>query len=1043
MAGKLMRSILALCMAFGVALSASSAVAEKRLALVIGNDTYEHVTPLKKATADAKAYRDHFENEREFDQVFFAENADEETMVETIASFISAINEGDVAVVVYSGHGVQLDQNRSDSLFLLPTDIPELDGSGLSAEFRLSRSAISFSELRTQISLRGAATRVFVLDACRDNPFTSDDGTRSVGNTRGLLPIKTVSGEFVFFAAAPGARALDRLSNDDPDPNSVFSRIFLQHFRKGAFLEDIANDVQRDVFDLAKTASPSFIQQPYYDDGVIGRTCIDDACGQAAVNNTGPSPTGPVVSSAQCDRALARELWDFARETNDCLGYGAFLEACPQSTFAAFARAGRARLGCEAVASIAPGAGPKPARPRAPEASAGSGGPVIAAAPAAPAGESRNEEAAALEAPVEDKAEADVAAEPEQRRPSKYEARREILSALSELYKAGVETQYDALRIDETASGIEARLENLRARFPDLDVEISLAEISARRDEAGGVIFTLPERIVLEDLTPIEGAAETAEMIISSKSLFAGLYRDEEDGHVLRVGAARLKLEPPDQSGESIAFTDLAVDGRLWSNAETGDASLAASITVSEATADLSDGSDPIKMRAQDLLFRFDGDRDQAKGVFGVKSAGFSGADFGNVGLGGLQFSLDAKPGDQFDFSAALAPEASTEDVISAVVATVYQKVLEGGHIDTSAALAQLSGNVGPNGPSGPDATSFDARGLGAKLELNPYRIGAGLEAKTFTFDGQMPEPVAFSFDNMRADFAAEPGNRFDWSGVAAAPGDQEASSAMFDQIRHEIAAGGRASFILTNDGYRASSPIPAIGIGPFTALTTGSAGNSTELTFEQDIARLAMNASAFYYETQGEIAGRADIGGFGLDAAFPLTAAQERQEGRAALSLDEITLDDSLWAQIDPKNVLNHKIGGVSLQTIILTTIMKDLLTLDGSEVDAPLTVHQVSLSKLSVDALGAQLSAVGDIMIDPTPVGVVTATISGWRQMFSGLGQTPMATDPDLAGMLLAATSWIDSYGVAGAGPDETILKIEFSDTGQVTINGKPFEG
>ena len=37
---------------------AGSAFAEKRLALVIGNDAYQHIDRLRKAGADAKSYAD-------------------------------------------------------------------------------------------------------------------------------------------------------------------------------------------------------------------------------------------------------------------------------------------------------------------------------------------------------------------------------------------------------------------------------------------------------------------------------------------------------------------------------------------------------------------------------------------------------------------------------------------------------------------------------------------------------------------------------------------------------------------------------------------------------------------------------------------------------------------------------------------------------------------------------------------------------------------------------------------------------------------------
>jgi hypothetical protein len=70
---------------------------------------------------------------------------------------------------------------------------------------------------------RGAAVSFFVLDACRDNPIAAT-GTRSIGGTRGLTRVDTPNGVFVLFSAGLGQTALDRLADDDPDPNSVFTR---------------------------------------------------------------------------------------------------------------------------------------------------------------------------------------------------------------------------------------------------------------------------------------------------------------------------------------------------------------------------------------------------------------------------------------------------------------------------------------------------------------------------------------------------------------------------------------------------------------------------------------------------------------------------------------------------------------------------------------------------------------------------------------------------------------------------------------------------
>jgi uncharacterized caspase-like protein len=151
------------------------AAAQSKVALVIGNDAYTHVTPLERAVADARAYRDMLSAERGFD-VIFAENADRATMVAKVGEFLGRLRRDDVAMVVYSGHGVQLDPNRGDTLFLLPTDIPSVDPGSGGASFFMDANAINFARLSAEVDARGAALRLFVLDACRNNPFPALEG---------------------------------------------------------------------------------------------------------------------------------------------------------------------------------------------------------------------------------------------------------------------------------------------------------------------------------------------------------------------------------------------------------------------------------------------------------------------------------------------------------------------------------------------------------------------------------------------------------------------------------------------------------------------------------------------------------------------------------------------------------------------------------------------------------------------------------------------------------------------------------------------------
>jgi hypothetical protein len=118
-----------------------------------------------------------------------------------------------------------------------------------------------------QFQAKGAATVILILDACRDNPFAAK-GTRSVGLTRGLSRMDPTEGMFVLFSAGQGQSALDRLSDTDTNPNSVFTRILVEMALPGLSMVQIAKQTQSNVRQFA--AKVDHEQTPAYYDQIIG-----------------------------------------------------------------------------------------------------------------------------------------------------------------------------------------------------------------------------------------------------------------------------------------------------------------------------------------------------------------------------------------------------------------------------------------------------------------------------------------------------------------------------------------------------------------------------------------------------------------------------------------------------------------------------------------------------------------------------------------------------------------------------------------------------
>jgi len=108
-------------LALGVAIGfATTAHAEKRVALLVGNNAYQNVPRLQTAVNDARAVGTALRG-LGF-SVIIAENQSRRAMSEALLAFDKAIEPGDIALFFFAGHGFEI---RGQN-YLLPTDIPEV-----------------------------------------------------------------------------------------------------------------------------------------------------------------------------------------------------------------------------------------------------------------------------------------------------------------------------------------------------------------------------------------------------------------------------------------------------------------------------------------------------------------------------------------------------------------------------------------------------------------------------------------------------------------------------------------------------------------------------------------------------------------------------------------------------------------------------------------------------------------------------------------------------------------------------------------------------
>jgi hypothetical protein len=272
---------------FAAALLAFSAPAhaEKRVALVIGNNDYRNVPKLQKAVNDARTMGDTLK-QLGF-SVMVAENQTRQAFSQTLLAFDAAIQPGDTAFFFFAGHGFEI----AGQNYLLPTDVPVAS----EGQEELVRDAsILADRVVERLLRRGTRTAILVFDACRNNPFERR-GTRAVAGGGGLAPMTQLpEGVFSVFSAGPRQTALDRLSDNDDNPNSVFTRIFAKELLKpGDNLVQVAQRTRRVVSEMADTVHHK--QIPVYFDQMVDDVFLN---GLAKAQAEAAKPAEPPVKVA-------------------------------------------------------------------------------------------------------------------------------------------------------------------------------------------------------------------------------------------------------------------------------------------------------------------------------------------------------------------------------------------------------------------------------------------------------------------------------------------------------------------------------------------------------------------------------------------------------------------------------------------------------------------------------------------------------------------------------------------------------------------------
>jgi uncharacterized caspase-like protein len=320
-----MRYLALLLSLFCMLCSADPALADKRVAFVVGNGAYKNVPQLPNPPIDAKAIAALLR--KVGFEVIEGSNLSRDSMTEKLLEFGKKAQGADIALFFYAGHGIAIGGTN----YLLPIDADirsEMDvklGSAINVDITLDQT------------MGDAKVKLVFLDACRDNPFAAkikaNSPTRSVAVQQGLAEMKSAEGTLIAFATGPGQTAFD-----GPDgTHSPFTNALLTHLTEpGVEIQQVMTEVRAEVNEETRKG-----QLPWGNTNLIGAVYLNGTpqpAAPASDNTAAASPTtAPAIASTSSANDVELEFWRSVKDSNKPDELNAYLTRYPNGQFKSLA----------------------------------------------------------------------------------------------------------------------------------------------------------------------------------------------------------------------------------------------------------------------------------------------------------------------------------------------------------------------------------------------------------------------------------------------------------------------------------------------------------------------------------------------------------------------------------------------------------------------------------------------------------------------------------------------------------------------------------
>jgi hypothetical protein len=261
--------------------SGSSANAESRVALVIGNSAYKNAPFLPNPINDATDVSASLQ--RLGYTVKTLTNANYDDMRRALIDFGRQARGVDLAVIFFAGHGIQMGGEN----WLIPSDAQ------LATDLDVANEAISLQAVTRAVSTTTELGLV-ILDSCRINPFLSKMQSTNVSRAveRGFSRVEPSDNVLVAYSARDGTTARDGVGRNSPFTQSLLKNIETPGLEVRFLFASVRDDVM---------IATSREQQPFVY-GSLSKNLVYlsppvDRPIQGSPPKTGPAPEGSPATS--------------------------------------------------------------------------------------------------------------------------------------------------------------------------------------------------------------------------------------------------------------------------------------------------------------------------------------------------------------------------------------------------------------------------------------------------------------------------------------------------------------------------------------------------------------------------------------------------------------------------------------------------------------------------------------------------------------------------------------------------------------------------